>query len=297
MNLNDVARVVGRRTTWGTGPSGVPRRRLVSTGLVVAACALLIAGCSTSATSGQSSRVQQQPPKGSATPSGSPTLAFQATGTCLHPERIPSPATDAPVSSLQRKLLEHGQLPAGWCPDVGEKWFSENLKQYQGQAPPPSSNPMCEALVMRLAWPAATLGDAQASADYTQAFTATLGGVEGTTYTGEVREILIQFSTAAKASAELHTYTSAACPKWTYSSNGKTVINQSRIRNLSISADESIVREDSWSTEGEGGSSTGAVVRKGSLLAYVSVSPGHPGMSSWPTAALVLPAVADDLNR
>jgi len=297
MNLNDVARVVGRRTTWGTGPSGVPRLRDVSAGLVVVACALLIAGCSTSATSGQSSRVQQQPPKGSATPSGSPTLAFQATGTCSHPERYPSPATDVPVSSLQRKLLERPQLPAGWCPDAGEKWISENLKQYQGQAPPPSSNPMCEALDMRLAWPAPTLGPVQVSADYQQDFTATLGGGTSTMYTGEIREILIQFPTAAKASAELHTYTSDACSKWTYSINGTTVNEQSRIRNLSISADESIVREDSTPTEGEGGSWTVAVVRKDSLLAYVSVSPGHPGMSSWPTAALVLPAVADDLNR
>ncbi len=40
MNLNDVARIVGGGTTWGTGPPGVPTHRLVSTGLGVAACAL-----------------------------------------------------------------------------------------------------------------------------------------------------------------------------------------------------------------------------------------------------------------
>lgn len=40
MNLNDVARVGGCGAAWGTGPSGGRRRRLVSTGLGVAACAL-----------------------------------------------------------------------------------------------------------------------------------------------------------------------------------------------------------------------------------------------------------------
>jgi hypothetical protein len=199
MNLNDVARVVGRRTTWGTGPSGVPRSRLVSTGLVVATCALLIAGCSTSATSGQSSRVQQQPPKGSATPSGSPTLRFQSTGTCPSPQQVPSSATEVTASPVQRKLLEHSQLPAGWCPDAGERSVAF-VKQGQGGALPPSRNPMCASLVKGLGWPSTTLGPVQVSADYQQEYTATLGGSSSTTYTGEVREILIQFPTVTEAS-------------------------------------------------------------------------------------------------
>jgi hypothetical protein len=295
MNLNDVSWVIGRRTTWGTGPSGVPRLRDVSTGLVVAACALLIAGCSTSATSGQSSRVQQQPPKGSATPSGSPTLKFQATGACFHPENISSPATDVPVSSLQRKLLERPQLPAGWCPHLSSDVWDPILKQWRDQAPLTSSNPMCAALVQRLGLAAANLGDTQASADYIQEYTFDLGGSSSSTYTGEVREILIQFPTAAEASAELHTYTSAtpACANWGL---------QIHTHDLNTSADESIVLENSGSVKSQDGTSDTqktafAVLRKGPLLAYVMVDPAHHGMSPWPTATLVLPAAANDLNR
>jgi hypothetical protein len=306
MNLNDVARVGGRRTTWGTGPSGVPRLRLVSTGLVVAACALLIAGCSTSATSGQSSRVQQNPPKGSATPSGSPKLAFQATGACFHPENFPSPATDAPVSSLQRKLLERPQLPAGWCPHDSSDVWDPILKEWRGQAPLPSSNPMCAALDQRLGLAAANLGDTQASADYVQEYTFDHGGGSSTIITGEVREILIQFPTAAEASAELRTYTSAmpACANWTYAANGSWITSSQQIHthDLNTSADESIVLENSGLVKYQDGTSdtrkiASAVLRKGPLLAYVMVDPAHHGMSPWPTAMLVLPAAADYLNR
>jgi hypothetical protein len=313
MNLNDVTRIIGRRTTWGTGPSGVPRLRDVSTGLVVAACALLIAGCSTSATSGQSSRVQQQPPKGSATPSGSPTLAFQATGTCSHPERIPSPATNVPVSSLQRKLLERPQLPAGWCPQLSSDQWDPILKQWRDQAPLPSSNPMCAALDQRLGLAAANLGDTQASADYIQEYqfgisggSSTYTGEGNSMYTGEVREILIQFPTAAEASAELRTYTSAmpACANWTDAANGSWITSSQQIHthDLNTSADESIVSENSGSVKYQDGTSDTrkiayAVLRKGPLLAYVTVDPAHHGMSPWPTAMLVLPAAANDLNR
>ena len=168
---------------------------------------------------------------------------------------------------------------------------------------------MCASLVKGLGWPATTLGDTQASADYQQEYTATLGS-SSTTYTGEVREILIQFPTVTEASAQLHTYAAAAahCTNWTYPSAGAwgTSSQQVHTSDLTTSADESIVLESSESAKGQTGAFNGitdtsndtlAVLRKGPLLAYVAVSPGHQGMSSWPTAALVLPAVADDLNR
>jgi len=305
MNLNDVARIVGRRTTGGTGPSGGRRRRDLSAGLVVAACALLIAGCSTPATSGQGGSAQPQSPTGSATPSTSPTLGFQATGTCLNPEHFPSPTTDVPVSSLHRKLLERPQLPAGWCPHLSSDEWDPILKQWRGQAPLPSSNPMCAALVQRLGLAATNLGDIQASADYIQEYKFGISG-GNSTYTGEVREILIQFPTAAEASAELHAYTSAmpACANWTYAANGSWITSSQQIHthDLNTSADQSIVLENSGSVKSQDGTSDTrktayAVLRKGPLLAYVMVDPAHHGMSPWPTATLVLPAAADDLNR